>query len=185
MRLPEALQHDQAQRNPVVSEARPPAVYRHFKSRDELVLRVCEKAFREFDEQVRSTAASEPDPLRALRGLAAAYVEFGRRHPEHYRILFLSCPDEAARRAAPSGDAGLVAFTHLHAAVLRCIEAGQLPEQDATRTALCLWAAMHGLTSLLVSMPGFPSPPVEELVEKAVDIQLGRLGTVATGGRSG
>ena len=151
----------------------PPAIYRHFTDKDELLLAVCEKAFAGFDERVQAAAGNESDPLLALRRLGEAYIQFAREHPEHYRILFLKHPGEAGRRGAErGGGTGLVAFSHLVEAVARCIQAGRLPEQDPARAALVLWAAVHGLASLLILMPYFPWPSVPELVQTHLDVQL-------------
>ena len=52
--------------------------------------------------------------------------------------------------------AGVKAFMNLVGAMQRCIDARALPEgSDAHRTALGLWAMMHGITSLLISFPNF------------------------------
>jgi len=150
----------------------PPAIYRHFADKDELLLEVCERRFTEFDVQIEAAGADAGDPVAALRLRAEAYVRFGLTHPEHYRILFLKAPGGVERRAAERGGAGRRAFEHLVAAVQAGIDADRLGSGDAMVLAISLWSALHGLTALLISIPSFPWPPVETLVGTVVDVQL-------------
>jgi AcrR family transcriptional regulator len=150
----------------------PPAIYRHFADKDELLLEVCERRFTEFDVQIEAAGADAGDPVTALRLRAEAYVRFGLTHPEHYRILFLKGPGGVERRAAEGGGAGRRAFEHLVAAVQAGIDADRLRSGDAMVLAISLWSALHGLTALLISIPSFPWPPVETLVTTVVDVQL-------------
>ena len=150
----------------------PPAIYRHFADKDELLLEVCERRFVEFDLSIEAAGAAADTPLAALRLRAEAYVRFGLTHPEHYRILFLKGPGGVERRAADRGGAGRRAFEHLVAAVQAALDSGALRPGDATVLAIGLWSALHGLTALLISLPSFPWPPVEALVETTVDVHL-------------
>jgi len=150
----------------------PPAIYRHFADKDELLLEVCERRFTEFDVQIEAAGADAGDPVTALRLRAEAYVRFGLTHPEHYRILFLKGPGGVERRAAERGGAGRRAFEHLVAAVQAGIDADRLRSDDAMVLAISLWSALHGLTALLISIPSFPWPPVETLVATVADVQL-------------
>jgi hypothetical protein len=55
--------------------------------------------------------------------------------------------------------------------VQRCIDTGAFEPVDPVVAATGVWAAVHGVTSLLISMPGFPWPDVEELVDHVCRIQ--------------
>ena len=156
----------------------PPAIYRHFQDKDELLLAVCERRFVEFDATVQAAARDVEDPLLALRLRAEAYVGFGLAHPEHYRILFLKKSVVVERRAAERGGPGRDAFQHLLDAVQECMDAGRLDARDVVSASVCLWSALHGLTSLLITMPEFEWPPVEPLVTAMLDVTLAGLGAV-------
>jgi AcrR family transcriptional regulator len=154
----------------------PPAIYRHFEDKDELLLAVCERRFVEFDATVQAAAQDVEDPLLALRLRGEAYVRFGLTHPEHYRILFLKKSVVVGRRAAERGGPGLDAFQHLVEAVQECMDAGRLDAGDVVSSSVCLWSALHGLTSLLITMPEFEWPPVDSLVTRMLDATLAGLG---------
>lgn len=133
-----------------------PAIYLHFADKDELLFATCERHFARLDEEVEAAATGIADPMRNLAERFRAYVRFGVADPEHYRILCMSRSDRSpavtAERIAQLG-----AFGHLLEAVQRCIDAGRI-EGEAFEVACVLWAAVHGVTSLLISEPDFPWP---------------------------
>jgi hypothetical protein len=57
--------------------------------------------------------------------------------------------------------------------VQRCLDSGVLRPGDPMQVAVGLWVLVHGITSLLISLPGFPWPeePVQ-LVDRLVDDHL-------------
>lgn len=148
----------------------PPSIYLHFRDKESLIFEVCERRFAEFDAAIEAAGAGVEDPAEALRRRARAYVRFGMEHPEHYRIIFMS------HRSTP-GDGtptpGWAAFGHLVDRVRGGIDAGAFrSDLDPFTVAIGLWAAMHGLTSARISLPGFPWPDVDALVDDLCDLQL-------------
>jgi AcrR family transcriptional regulator len=144
----------------------PPSIYLHFADKDALLAEVCDVRFREFDRVVESAGvAADADPLAGLAARGRAYVAFGLANPEHYRLLFMTRRAPVASGADPweGHEAGRAAFEHLVAATARAIAAGAIAGEP-TSVALQLWAAMHGVTSLLIALPGFPWPDPDQLV---------------------
>jgi hypothetical protein len=78
---------------------------------------------------------------------------------------------EVASNVVVGVGAGARAFQHLVDAVQRCIDTGAFRPVDPVLAATGVWAAVHGVTSLLISMPGFPWPDVETLVDHVCSIQ--------------
>jgi hypothetical protein len=67
--------------------------------------------------------------------------------------------------------AGARAFQHLVEAVQRCIDAGAFRPVDPVLAATGVWASVHGITSLLISLPGFPWPDIDTLVDHVCTVQ--------------
>ena len=67
----------------------PPSIYLHFADKTELIFAVCEEQFRQLDAEMAAAAAGVADPLEALRRRGQAYVRFGLRNAEAYRVLFM------------------------------------------------------------------------------------------------
>ena len=98
--------------------------------------------FADFDRAFAHRTAPH-DPVAALRWAFDRYVEYGLQHPTHYRLMFGTRPS----RPSP---AGLASYDGLRRRVLAIADAGRLvaPLEDATAA---FWAAVHGVTSLLIS----------------------------------
>jgi AcrR family transcriptional regulator len=149
----------------------PPSIYLHFPDKNSLILAVCERHFEVFDSAIEDAGRSTDDPVESLRRRGRAYVRFGLENPEPYRILFMTRTETAHQRDVVVG-AGALAFQHLVDAVQRCIDAGAFGPVDPVLAATGLWTAVHGITSLLISMPGFPWPDVDALTDHVSDVQI-------------
>ena len=136
----------------------PPSIYLHFADKDELILEVCREQFRMLDEHIQAATAGIEDPIEALRACGRAYVDFGLSNAEGYRVLFMGRWDPGDKLPEPS-EVELAAFIHLVENVERGMRQGRVAPGDPQLVALGLWAAAHGITSLLISHPGFPWPP--------------------------
>jgi AcrR family transcriptional regulator len=148
----------------------PPSIYLHFPDKDSLILAVCERHFEAFDSVIEEAGRSTDDPVESLRRRGGAYVRFGLENPEPYRILFMTRNESAQQRDIVVG-AGGRAFQHLVDAVQRCIDAGAFRPVDPVLAATGVWAAVHGVTSLLISLPGFPWPDIDKLVDHVCTVQ--------------
>ncbi len=151
----------------------PPSVYLHFPDRDALVFAICEQQFQAIDDAVE--AATRPldaagDPLGALRARAHAYVAFGLKHPEQYRILFMCSHAEQPLGFDAEALMRSAAFDHLLHNVDQCLAKGVIRAGvDPMMIALAVWTHVHGITSLRIAKPTFPWPPVGEFVDFVCD----------------
>jgi AcrR family transcriptional regulator len=141
-----------------------PSIYLHFADKDELLVAVCEVQFRKFDDFVEEAVAGISDPLVRLTVRGKAYVQFGVEYPEHYRILFMNKTAEVMARADERLSA-VSGFGRLVENVEACLAAGVLRDDDPLLVANGLWALVHGVTSLTISVPGFPSVGLDRLVD--------------------
>lgn len=68
-----------------------PAVYRHFKDKDDLLAAVAADCFERFGDAIVASAQSAPpdDPLEQFRATGIAVVQFAVAHPEHYRAMYV------------------------------------------------------------------------------------------------
>lgn len=123
-----------------------PALFRHFRSRDELLVAVVERARAEMGG-LADRVLREEQPLRALESLVRGLFAFAREHPGLPRLLFF---DVSAREEAPyhaplrlmvSMQSKLVAELVRKAQADRVIDAGCDPE----RAAFLLTALLQGV----------------------------------------
>jgi AcrR family transcriptional regulator len=150
----------------------PQSVYLHFPDKTQLVRAVIE---RRFGEQIRDMEAAEAgisDPVGKLRARCLAYCRSGLEAPGHYALLF-ETRATGQMGTGFEGSPGARSFEQLVGAVQRCIDSGAAPPQNAFITTTSLWAGLHGIVSLRLSKPGFPWPPVEQLVDRLLTGMIG------------
>lgn len=148
------------------------ALYLYFPDRLNLMAGVADELFHGLLDAFRTALAGvehDPDPRARLRAVMTAYLDWGLSHPDEYRVIFMTPitgvaghrPGAEGVPAAPSGQA---TFGALQAEVARLIALGVFREADPQAVAEAIWAAGHGLVSLLITKPGFPWSPRETLV---------------------
>ncbi|HYY78404.1 MAG TPA: TetR/AcrR family transcriptional regulator [Actinomycetes bacterium] len=136
----------------------PPSIYLHFPDKGALIWAVCEEQFRKLDDEMAAAAARASDPLDALRRRGHAYVRFGLENAEAYRVLFMHHQHDVPEGVDPEELGKSATFQHLVEAVEACLRDGIIRPGDPLQISIGLWALVHGLTSLLISLPAFPWP---------------------------
>jgi AcrR family transcriptional regulator len=98
----------------------------------------------------------------AVRAIAAAWRDFGRKHPGRYR---------STERSPVSGNAALeAAVQRVVDVIVRSLRSYGLPEHDLIQEALLMRSALHGFVSFEFG-DGHPlDPPVNETFERLVDL---------------
>jgi AcrR family transcriptional regulator len=142
-----------------------PTVYHHFGDKAALVDRVVDACFAELEHQFVGRRRPA-DPVAALRWGFDRYIAYGRAHPAHYRLMF-------ARRPSRSTPSSLASYDSLRQGVGAVAAAGRLrvPVEDATAA---FWAALHGITSLLIADFWKPEHSAIPLVLDGMIAQLTR-----------
>ncbi len=164
-------------------EYTPTTIYLYFKDKDELIGEVCEETFRGLLKKLEKVRGKFDDPVETIRAGCRAYVDFGLTHPSYYRVSFMSSPmrdftAEELRHLNEKYPAGLGAYNFLREAVETCIRGGKFRLLDADAAAQTLWAAIHGVTSLLivklnnmkdVELAPFKHVPQDRLIDLVID----------------
>jgi AcrR family transcriptional regulator len=118
------------------------APYKHFHDKQDLLAAV---AARELSRPALATGgAPEPDPVRALRRMAQAYVDWALHHPERFKLTFgpwRGGSDEL-------GAAAMAARARFVDAVVRAQSAGSLAAGDPERVTALILALAHGAADL-------------------------------------
>jgi AcrR family transcriptional regulator len=144
----------------------PPSIYLHFADKNDLLGAVVADVFRELDDAMLTGAADETTPLGRLRAYGMSYVRFAVTHPEQYRIATMDpCPtpnmevDEVLRSSA---------FEHFRATVAECIETGVFAGGDELPITFDLWAAAHGVASLVIAKSYLPWGDIDEFADRVL-----------------
>jgi AcrR family transcriptional regulator len=158
----------------------PTAIYLHFKDRQELVFSLCDETFARLVKEQEGIEAGHSDPIARLRKGMEGYIRFGLENPDHYVPAFVLPPpadlDKKRREAFMSPDSnGMRALAHLRDGIAKGIKAKKLRNIDPDVAARAAWAALHGITSLLIVYKNFPWGDRDALITATVDTILDGL----------
>jgi AcrR family transcriptional regulator len=138
----------------------PPSLYAHFADKAALFVEVHARLMASFGEQLAGATAGIADPVDRLRARGRAYLEYARTHPESYRALFMSSAAAEAGDDLPERIMATTSYADLLANVQACIESGDIDvdPDDADAVSRTIWALVHGIASMAITMPNAWEP---------------------------
>jgi AcrR family transcriptional regulator len=152
-------------------EYSPTTIYLYFRDKNELLREVCDETFAKLAKRLEAIGKKHGKSLDALREGLRAYVDFGLKHPKHYEVTFM-LPLTESLGAEFEGSLGERAFEYLRRGVADAIEAGEIENGGVDLVSQTLWAAVHGVTSLLIGQQGFPFVSKRKLVDSVIDTMI-------------
>jgi len=149
----------------------PATIYLHFTDKYELFEYLVEDSFEQLSAALRKLDLDRGDPLQLLKQGARIYVDFGLSNRTAYEFAFILRPTiRRATRWKPHA-----AFQILRDLVKRCIAEHRFGPLDVELTSQGLWAAIHGVTALLITRPSFPWVDRNALIARVVDSAIDSL----------
>jgi AcrR family transcriptional regulator len=127
------------------------APYKHFPSRDHILAEILARSFDEFAAFLESRPPSD-EPNSDLKAMGMLYIEYARKHPLKYRLMFntpLPEPKQHPGMMRNAQRAFALLRERLEHMPLRIVEAPS--PSSASLDALFVWSALHGLASILQS----------------------------------
>src|SRR5262249_55505669 len=136
----------------------------------DILFNLCEEVFAQLVESFQEIVRVTLDPVECLRKCLRSYIEFGLTHPGHYRLTFMTVwtpiIDLSDRMEESSG---MKAFGNMGILIANCVKAGVFPDTDINIASEALWAAIHGVTSLLIVKTRFPWTDRERLIDTVIE----------------
>ena len=146
------------------------APYRHFESKSALFRGIALYGFELMAAEMALVSSQhEDDAEQAFIEIGVAYVDFARRHPEKYQLLFDSALVDFHESDALM-QAGTAAFQILLDVIERGIDQGVFVDKPIHLVAGAVWSSMHGAASLLLA-----KAPSEMHRDKPVTIVMEQL----------
>ena len=148
-------------------------IYRYVEGKDELLAQVRAAAVGRFEAFVRSCERDGESRLERLRTVFDAYVEYVRRSPSEYLLIF------STEQPSPDAYPELLAarcslFEHAVESVQACVDAGEI-QGDARRITHAFWGGLHGLMTLHVNGQLVHGCDLDELAPALLNLLLGAV----------
>jgi AcrR family transcriptional regulator len=166
------------------------AIYVHFKDKDALIREICLEDYGKLSA-MSAKLGKVADPIERIRHLGISYIRFAVKHPNHYRLMFMTPhkdvemePEYLELQGNPDADG----YAFLLHTVREAFDAGRF-RPELTNPVLItqiLWATVHGVASLQIAKANdgwVKWAPLEERIDLATDAIL--RGLLATSKKRG
>jgi AcrR family transcriptional regulator len=144
------------------------ALYMHFRDKDQILHEICLAAMQALLEQNSLIAARPVDSVTRVRLMLEAYVRMGLEHPNAYRLVFCSAPRPGVPIQTSTTEIGSQVYARYVGVIHEIAESGRLRVPDPNWAAQALWAACHGLVTLMITRPTINWGPADELTSITV-----------------
>ncbi|MCK5598366.1 TetR/AcrR family transcriptional regulator [bacterium] len=159
-------------------EYSPTTIYHYFRDKADLVFNVIEFAFSIFVERfAKINLLEDKDPREMLRIGLRTYIETALEYPKVYKVMLLidyNMKTEVCQ-GLQKGTMSEKAFAFLHNSIRECVKENDFSEEEIAMNSQTIWAAIHGLSSLLITQPCFPWAPKDKLIDHTIDTLMKAL----------
>ena len=131
------------------------SIYLHFADKEALIRAVCDTDFSALADALKKNLANS-DPVERMLAIGRDYAAFALNYPNHYRMMFMTehPPCDPASSTIQQNNAEQDAYFQLKTVVNDVFLAGKFRPDltDADLIAQTIWAGMHGVCALQISM---------------------------------
>ena len=153
-------------------EYSPAAIYRYFENKQDIMRQLCFQGFEQL-LALQQRLDHISDPLIRLKEGCRGYIAFAMENQEMYTLMF------ATRQVIKQTDnseesVALESFSKLTSHICDCIQKGYFHKGDPETLALSFWAALHGLSTLLINqqLRFLPKDKIGNMVEDVLSFFL-------------
>ena len=153
-------------------EYSPTTIYLYFQDKADLLDSVCKETLLDLLNTLEQLEKDKSDPVETLIKSGKAYVEFGLKYPQDYKLAFVIRPQFQSGLGLQEGSVGERVFSYLRAMVFECIRQKVFRPVDVETTGQALWSAVHGVTLLLIDFSDFPWTEKDKLTDMVINTMI-------------
>jgi len=150
-----------------------PALYAHFASKDDLMQAIADDEFGRLLDGLVAASNAVDDPIERIKVQSRAYVDHALANPALFGVMTMFRPAWSPQPAAAEHDLASKSFEVSSVAIDDAIAAGLLRTDDPLMVGLTIWAAVHGVATVLLARPhlgvDYESALVDSVIDAVVD----------------
>ena len=128
------------------------AIYRHFKSKEDLVETILLSGFDQFDSIIAPIFCDKKmDLLDRFYKSGRLYIEFAKENPNLYKLIFGKRYSHIRESLRSINNDECLAFNALKNALIEGQESGVFKKFETQSQAIVIWASLHGISSILIN----------------------------------
>lgn len=143
----------------------PGTLYLYFKDKNDLVATLVEDSFEHLMNDLERPR-TDLNLLLFLKEIMRAYIEFGLANPNHYHFAFMLRRTRSLEKARPRPHRS---YALLLNTVRACVDQQLIRQVDIELAAQGVWTGIHGVTSLMITIPNFPWGDRDTVIDHVVD----------------
>jgi len=134
----------------------PAAIYKYFASKDDLYTAIREMFFERLLARIHTAMAQGGEIHILCENCLRAYIEIGMEEPNHYMMAFSTTSKEVQPHIHDEKEQSFQAENELVEMIRAGMDDGVFREMDPFVASKSVWASLHGMTMLMVSLVDFP-----------------------------
>ena len=148
-----------------------PTIYQFFKNKGDILFYIYNKNNGKLLDIFSEIITRQCSSIEKLKNMSHAYVNFALENPNYYELAYMSnalrYEEELVYHDKDSS--GFRAYDILLNTIKCCKEQGNFKGKDVEVISQCLWAGIHGLTSLFIAHTEFPWKDKQYLIENMIN----------------
>ncbi|WP_066190128.1 TetR/AcrR family transcriptional regulator [Gracilibacillus timonensis] len=143
------------------------SLYYHFKNKAELFYSLVAKDFNLLNETLDDILQEDTHVEKKLSSILLGYIEFGIKHPDHYRVMFLMQEESLQSKLQQEPNVTYEKF----ASVLHALSGNQMDP----RLIWSIFLSLHGFVAYYCGLPELTYEDVKGMAEQHVQFLLNGL----------
>lgn len=147
-----------------------PTIYQFFENKGDILFYIYNKNNGRLLNIFQEISNRECNIIEKLKNMSYAYVDFALENPNYYELAYMSNALRYEKNLVYHDEEspGFRVYNMLFNTVKACKEQGYFKEKDVEVISQCLWAGIHGLTSLFIAHNEFPWQDKRLLIENMI-----------------
>jgi AcrR family transcriptional regulator len=137
----------------------PAALYKYFSSKDDLYEAVREQFFERLLARMNEATHGNGSTKARFEACGRSYIETALEEPDTYLMAYTGMGDDIT---PVEGTFAYAAAEQLESMISKGMDEGIIREVDLALAGKAVWAAVHGLATLLVQIPSMPGGVTHE-----------------------
>jgi len=147
-----------------------PTIYRFFENKTDILNYIFKENNGRLLNIFMEISEKEYNEIEKLKDMSRAYINFALQNPHYYELAYMSNALRYEKDLVYNDPEtpGFKIYNLILLVVMECKKNGYFQNKDVEVIGQCLWAGIHGLTSLFIGHDEFPWKDKELLIENMI-----------------
>ena len=151
-----------------------PTIYRFFENKSDILFYIYNENNGRLLSILMEISKNEYNIIEKLKDMSRAYIHFALQNPHYYELAYMSNALRYEKDLAYNDPEtpGFKVYNLMLLVIMEAKEQGYFQNKDVEVIGQCLWAGIHGLTSLFIGHDEFPWKDNDLLIENMLSILM-------------